>query len=395
MMTQRRSRPPSEGSTTMTRPLPDRLSELPHSVPLFRYAPERVCHPWRGWDPARVRSASDLPQYLILGGLDPSTFRQSASGWSARWQGSEEDTHFDVHYQADAGRWQIDQTWCGLDGGRCNYPAHIPLDQLIPLTLYGSTPFPHAWDRAAKSQIESQYQVTVVEQPEKGNSYCGIPDGAFRTIVFPIAVRNLRPVRQWIREIVEESPLPYPIVVEAKLVFQALNYVEGKAPEWTTQEPVAFHQSLLETGLAPYGFPIREVASDGSAAWTLRRAVYFLFIGLPFAGLTDFLARMATGNGPIRTVSAPALRFEWRPLVALGAFERQTESLAIWDGARTTRSFLQFALPGEEKVVPTVEQILEAERNAGAILAKAEAISSEVVAASEQFLETVLNGDAS
>ena len=96
----------------MTHSLLERQSELPRSVPLFRYAPERVRFSWKDWDPSIARSGTDLPQYLILGDLDPSTFEQSASGWSARWQGTEHDTHFEVAYQADASRWEIRQTWC-------------------------------------------------------------------------------------------------------------------------------------------------------------------------------------------------------------------------------------------------------------------------------------------
>jgi len=374
----------------VTRSLLGHQSELPRSLPLFRYAPDRVRFSWRDWDPALVRSGEDLPQYLVLGNLDPSTFQQTAGGWSARWQGTEDDTHFYVAYKSDAGRWEIRQIWFGLDGGFSVYPIRMPLEKVIAQDLYMQ--FPRNWDRAAKSKLESEYQITVVEQSENAYTFCGIPDGTFRTIAFPVAVRNLRSVRQWIQGIVEKSLLTYPITVDAKLVFQALNYLEGKAPDWTTQEAVVFNQSVIETGLAPYDFPVREVANDGSAAWTLRRETYFLFIELPFAGLTDFLGRMVTVNGPIRAASDPDLRFELRPVVFPTAFETQTESVALWDQPRTTRSFLQFARPGEAKTVPTVEQVIEAERNAQATLAKVEAISGDVVAAIEQIFQRVTKG---
>ena len=377
----------------MTRSLIDRQSELPRSVPLFRYAPDRVRFSWRDWDPALVRSGADLPQYLILGDLDPSTFEQSVGGWSARWQGTEHDTHLEVVYKGDSSRWEIRQTWCGLQGNFSLFPASMPLDKVIAQALYMQ--FPRNWDGAAKSQLESAYQVTVVEQPENAYMFCGIPDGAFRTIIFHVDARNLRPVRQWIQDIVEESPLAYPITVDAKLVFQAINYMEGKAPEWTAQQAVAFNQSVIETGLAPQGFPVREVANDGSAAWTLRREIYYLFIGLPFAGLTDFLRRMASANGPIRTVADLDFRFEFRPIVIPALFELHTESLVLWDKARTTRSFLQFASPGQDKTVPTVEQVIDAERTAPATLAQIESISGDVVTATEQIFQRVMKGGAS
>lgn len=377
----------------MTRSLLDLQSELPRSVPLFRYAPDRRPFYWRDWSPAHVHSAEDLPQRLILGDLAPSTFERSAAGWSARWTGTEDLTYFDVAYKAETQQWEIRQTWCGLDGGFSTYPSRMPLDKLIGQTLYMQ--FPRNWDREAKSRLEADYQLTVIEQPKNLYSSWGIPDGAFRTIAFPIAVRNLRPVRQWLEEIISGSPLAYPITVEAKLVFQALNYLEGKAPEWTSQQALAFNQSVVETGLAPQSFPVREESNDGSAAWTLRREIYFLFIGLPFAGVTDFLSRMATPNGPIRRAVDPSLRFELRPIVMPAALELQTESLAIWDTARTTRSFLQFAPPGQTRDVPKLEAVLEAERSAPATLAKIESISADVVAAIEHIFQQATGGGKS
>lgn len=377
----------------MTRSLLDRQAELPRSVPLFRYAPERRPFSLRDWGPTHVQSADDLPPYLILGNLDPSTFARSAAGWSARWQGTEGDTHFDVAYKAETQRWEIRQTWCGLNGGFSVFPARMPLEKVIAQALY--TEFPGTWDREAKSRLEADYQLTVIEPPKGAYSFCGIPDGAFRTIAFPIAVRNLRPVRQWIQNLVGKSPLAYPITVEAKLVFQALNYLEGKAPEWTSNEALAFNQSVVETGLAPQGFPVREVANDGSAAWTLRREIYYLFIGVPFAGLTDLLTRLATSNGPIRSITDPDFRFELRPIVMPAAFELQTESVALWDTARTTRSFLQFAPPGQTTVIPKIDDVVKAERSAPATLAKVESISADIVAAIEQIFQQVTDGGKS
>lgn len=269
----------------------------------------------------------------------------------------------------------------------------MPLNKAIAEGLYMQ--FPRAWDRAAKLQLESTYQTTIVEQPENSYAFFGIPDGAFRTIAFPIAVHNLRQVRQWIQDIVKESPLTYPITVEAKLVFQAVNYLEGKAPAWTSHGAVTFNQSVAETGLAPQGLPIREEANDGSAAWTLRRHIYFLFIGLPFAGLTYFLSRMVSANGPVRTILDPDIRFELRPIVIPAGFEIQTESLVIWDKARTTRSFLQFSHPDEPKITPTVEEIIEDENTAIDTLANLESISSNVVTTVEQIFQQVTKGSAS
>jgi hypothetical protein len=368
-------------------------SELPRSIPLFRYAPDRVRFSWQDWDPGHVQSSDDIPQYLILGDLDPSTFERSNSGWSARWQGTEDNTHFDVTYKANSSQWQIRQSWCGLNGGYSVIPVRMPLGKAIAEALYSQ--FPSLWDKQAKSQLESQYQISVIENPENAYNFCGIPDGAFRTIAFPIAVSNMRPVQQWINEIVEESPMSYPITIEAKLVFQAVNYIEGKAPKWTSQEAVAFNQSVKETGLVPLDFPVREKANDGSAAWTLRREIYFLLVRLPFAGLNDFLGRMASVNGPVRTTDDPNLRIELQPIVVPAGFEYQTGSLTLWDKLRTTRSFVRFSPLGETNDPPKVEDVIELEKIAPATLAKAESISREVVDAIRQIFQNAKKEDKS
>ena len=377
----------------MTRPLLDRQKELPRSIQLLRYNPNRAQFSWKDWDPRDVRRPADLPQYLILGELDLSSFQATVGGWSARWQGAEHDTHFDIAFKTDDGRYEIRQTWRGLDGGFTIHSSRIPLDKIIGHILY--LQFPTNWDSAAKEQLEAEYQLTIIEQPKNAAHFCGIPDGSFRTIVFPIAICNLRPIRQLIKEFIAHSPPTYPVTVDAKLLFQALNYVEGKAPEWTRQAAVAFNLSLVESGVAPLGFPVREEAKDGSVAWTLRRTPYFLFIGLPFAGLTDFLERMSTENGPFRATSAPSLRFELRPIVMPAGFEMQTESLTLWDRFGTTRSFLQFAPVERNRAATMVQDIIGSEKNSPALLQLAEDISADVVDTNERIFKSVMGGVAS
>lgn len=371
----------------MTRSILDLQDELPKSIALFRYTPRRASFSWRDWDPCLVRSADDIPEYLILGKLDRSTFEQSANGWRARWQGNEYDTHFDVACDATERRLEISQTWCGLDGGTSVFSTDVAIERAIGNVLY--TQFPRSWDREAKSQLESEYQLKFVQQSEDLYTICGIPDGAFRTIAFPIAVRNLRVIQAWIQDIVADSPPVYPISVDAKLLCQAINYLEGKAPEWTSKKSVVFNQSLAETGLAPQGFPVREVAKDGSAAWTLRRENYFLFIVLPFAGLTDFLSRMVTVNGPIRASNKPELRFELQPFVMPDGYELQTESMSIWNHTQTTRLFLQFAPTADATKVTIVEDALQSEDDAANYLLRAEAISRDIVESIEQTFQKV------
>ena len=65
---------------------------------------------------------------------------------------------------------------------------------------------------------------------------CGVPDGPFRSLVFPMSVHNLRHAREWLQSLIAERPFPYPVAAKAMLISQSINYVEGKAPEWTRDE---------------------------------------------------------------------------------------------------------------------------------------------------------------
>jgi len=375
----------------MTPSLLERQGELPRSIPLFRHVPHRRPFDWATWQPSVVRSAADLPPYLIFGDLDASSFQWSAAGWQARWQGTEHDTHFDVTYRAAEQRYELRQTWRGIDGGFSCYPARIPLPKLILQTLCMA--FPRGWDKAAKEHLEQAYQVTILEPSNGSCTVAGMPDGALRTIAIPVATKDLRPIRDWLRDAISAAHARYPVFAEAKLTFQAINHLEGKAPSWTTDQAVVFGQSVEETGLIPYGLPVKETAADGSSAWTLRRELYVLYIGLPFAGLTDFLARTATTNGPIRTRLDPELRIELRPFVGPVAFELRTKSMACWDPARTTRSFWQFAGDDDRAVAsgPATSQRAEAEPECR--LQAAEAISAELSRAIAPILSGVREKD--
>jgi hypothetical protein len=101
---------------------------------------------------------------------------------------------------------------------------------------------------------------------------------------------------------------------------------------------------------------------------------------------------MLSENGPVRTTTDPSFRFELRPIVIPAGFEIQTESIAIWDEDRTTRSFLQFARSQGVKNVRTVEDVIESEKAAEEILGKVEKISAQVVESVSQIFKQVTQG---
>lgn len=369
----------------MTKPALQRQQELPDSIELIKYSPQRTGFAWRSWNPSSVKSARDLPPYLILGPLDEDSVEISCCGWSALWQGTEPDTRFEITYSEDAQRYEIRQEWCGIDGGFCIYSSAIPLDTLIPQALYAG--FPRKWDAQAKTTLEQKYQLTYVEQPEGTTFFCGIPDGAFKTIAIPVSVNNMRRSRDWINRVIDEFGLRYPVHVVAKLLPQAFNYLEGEVPEQNPNPGTLFFQSLDQTGLVPFGFPVREKASDGTTAYTLRRAAYVIFVGVPFAGLTDLLDALYAKNGSVRQLDDFALSIELQPLIIPAALEYQSSNLAYWDRERFTRCHWQFSEDGRQKQLPAIEELMKAASETEARLLAAEEISAEVLEAVELGLK--------
>jgi hypothetical protein len=276
-----------------------------------------------------------------MGGLDAASFVLGPDGWQATWRvPAEVDSWLRVEFAASANIYTLLQSWNGINGGLSQCSAKTPLDHALAQGLYQK--FPRSWDDAAKARLETKYQLNYIPQVADAYAFVGIPDGAFRTIAFIATAKNLRPICAWVRGALAASSPAYPMSVEAQLVVQVVNYVEGRAPDWTSNAPRCFHQALLDTGLAPLTMPVREESSDGSAAWTVRRLTYVVFVNVPFTGLEAFLGSIEAINGFVRPTTAPQLRAEFRPVIFPQGLETQVPSLSTWDPERTIRSTLLF-----------------------------------------------------
>ncbi len=359
------------------------MNNLPPIISLGTYVPTRDAFSWATFDPSKVVSERELPDYLIMGRLAKGSLKISADGWTARWQGCEADTHFSVRYYAEDKTYMLDQSWCGAEAGGYGR-ASVGLDKLIAQTCY--VPFPKSWDVKAKSELESRFQLTYFEHEDNLYGFSGIPDGAFKTIVFPVSIGNLRPLHKFFSEVTGELKLPYVVGAYSRLLMEAINYVEGRAPDWTREPAEITFRSFLQTGLGPLQNAVRETATDGVSAWTVRRMVYVVFITVPMAGLRDILERLCSKDGPVRYRSYPELPFEMSPIVAPGGFDNQTESISYWDQKGSTRCTLVFL--GADK------------KDKGAMLQAAEqdeaTIASHIVAAENcrKELQKTLDEDA-
>lgn len=310
---------------------------LPALIPMGHSVPVRREFSFPTFDPRRVAFAADLPPYLILGGLDEMSFFLRPDGWRACWVGIDAETRFEIDYDAGAHRYSIQQHWLGVEGPYSVVSAELPLATALSHFVGGcSDPL---WGRTAKQQIERIYHLEYLLPEGQAVSFFGIPDGEYRTIVLPIAVDQLRRTRAMLAALFVEDRPPYSVQVEARLVTQVLNRVEGKAPDWTRGFEAVL-RSIDDTGLFPTAPPVREAANDGTAAWTMRSPLYVLCITTPFAGVLDVLRRLHTPRTRIRRRADGPLPVEHRALVLPTGMLYQQPTITHWDEERTTRCVL-------------------------------------------------------
>jgi hypothetical protein len=321
----------------------DPYAELPRVLPLGGHTPADREFNWCGWRPAEVVRPTDLPPYLIFGRLDPASFALSARGWSARWQGREADSFLEVAFEPAPGGWTIRQQWCGLDGGCASFAADRPFPMSLLQGLLAR--FPDLWEDHLKECLERRYAIPLIGHECGAAPICGVPDGAFYTLVIPVAANRLRFVRHWLRGLLNAEAPDYPVTAEARLVSQVINHVEGRAPEWTQDARVSFLRSVRDAGLPPDHLPVREAGGDGTAAWTSRRHLYCVFITAPFAGLLD-LVGLLTAEPPVSwDALAGDTPLELRPVAIPAGLDCATTRISLWDGKLTTRLILSLDAP--------------------------------------------------
>ncbi|MEZ5641697.1 MAG: hypothetical protein R3E70_06460 [Burkholderiaceae bacterium] len=107
--------------------------------------------------------------------------------------------------------------------------------------------------------------------------------------------------------------------------------------------------------------------------------------------LTDLLHRLASSQGPIRQADAPALRFEWRPMVLPAGLDHLTADLTLDDKPRTALVYLRFQPLAQWGKAVTVGKLVDAMHSADDDLARAEAISAGIVTHIERIVERMNN----
>jgi len=117
---------------------------------------------------------------------------------------------------------------------------------------------------------------------------------------------------------------------------------------------------------------------DGSVEWSLRRDSYFLFVMLPFAGMTDFIHLMKCEGSPFRGAFSPDMRPEMRPVVMPAGLEHRVTHIEIHDPAKTTRASFYFSMNGRPAKIRSEAELGNDVIHAVDALEQAERVNDEV-----------------
>lgn len=254
------------------------------NIPVLHHIPQRHGPALRDVVAHEVSRPDQLPPYLMLGERDDSSFRCSQEGWSIDWRGREPDTCLTWEYRHSNDTSVVSQRWRGIDGGVATCRAGMPMAQVVG-GLY--LPFPVAWDRAAHSLHESNFRLLYLEEPEQAETLCGIPDGAFRTVVVPLCANQVGGFAARWRAWAVRPRLPFPVTTHLTRIRCDAAYLHGHHGVGGETAAWLMDRCERQTGVRPACPPERVYALGDHPAWEIERSVPCAVITAPFAGLSE------------------------------------------------------------------------------------------------------------
>ncbi len=242
------------------------IDAFPQHIPL-----PRIDRPFRhtrlmsgGLTLAEVKEEIDLPDRLIFGDLERGSFHTTANGWSVKYTGRD----CTLELAVDGDQFTASPTFLGVWGMSCG-PANRPeaFGQFINLGA-------DQWDGVLQRHIEEKYTIRVVETDAGQGHYLHLPDGWLKTICVPVSPDRLGDLLDWHMALADDEQLGAAHTGRIDALFNAVNYIEGRCPEGYDNAESLMVRSFSTSGMPLRGPVVREVANDGTAAWTLRRTAY-------------------------------------------------------------------------------------------------------------------------
>ncbi len=288
--------------------------------------------------PNKVQSATDLPVRLYLGSLIENTFHKSDEGWDVRYEDFDSDTYVNLEYRQARDQLVARFTWKGIYGISVGCRAN----NWKALTLQWSMWFPEDWDEGAKQDIEAGFNAQYVAKPDKSPSMTGFPDGARRTLIFPLPSYRLNELTGLLDALDSDKTIAAVVSVAAVMTQNRVDYIQGRCEDVPDTPEELARQSRKLTGLPCHGLPEVSTVEDSQKVLTINRWIYLVHIGCTFRDLMRVMLHCQDqdliGMADLNcTPSEYPHGMEWTAFVLPGGFECMDIRPQYVDRARTRR----------------------------------------------------------
>lgn len=214
---------------------------------------------------ADVKSAEDLPSRLIFGDLLSDSFKGRLGAWSVEYR---DGFGNGIELSVGEERFKAKLKFLGSEsisvGPAKNEQAFL---QLIDLAS-------DAWDGVLQTYLQTRFNIRVADPDRERFSAVYRPDGWMKTILVPIHPDKLERLLELHASLSKDLRIGANLSGCVSLQFNAVNYIEGLCPDALADKTELCLRTILHCGTPILSEPAREVAKDGSAAWTVRRSAY-------------------------------------------------------------------------------------------------------------------------
>ncbi len=240
-----------------------------------------------------VKSASDLPDRLLLGDLVPDSFKHEKKGWSAEWRDT--DGHR-AKFRCAGGLSSLELGYGGDEA-----VTLVTAERFAELAQTIQNIHPGAWLAKLAENIEARYNLRVFPHREDDAVGGDFPDGHLLSLVMPVPADRLMALFDLHKQLQTDAAIRGGIDGYLRYGFSVVNYVEGRNHPMLAHPAglVLFHVNALGTPAAE--MPVREEDEEGTAAWTLQRSHYLYVAHCHLRDAARFVGRLA-GAGFIASV---------------------------------------------------------------------------------------------
>jgi hypothetical protein len=214
---------------------------------------------------AEVTCAEDMPSRFLFGDYVPGSFKLDRNGWRIEYRGSH-DSGFKL--SVHDGRFEAKPRFLGVEGlsvGPANHRQAF--GQLLHLAT-------NQWDGVLKTHLENRYPVEVAPPDSTRPHAMHLPDGWLKTLFLPVSPEQLGTLFNWHMKLADDEQLAATQTGSVSLLFNSVNYIEGRCPEGWDDPALLLTRGLIYTNGPVVSQVVREEAGDGTAAWTSRRLAY-------------------------------------------------------------------------------------------------------------------------